>query len=204
MAGEWLFRIKDVEKRYGNVQALRLPELTLHEGDRVLVSGTNGAGKSTFLRVAAGFSSVDAGQLERAPAWKAARVGYLPQTGGIYRDLTIRGNHRTLCRLLGAREREKSTAIETVLGIEPYLDTKVGNLSGGHQRLSALYCLLTSGARILLLDEPFATLDFRRQAALREALEITIPDLLLLMIAEHREFDPAAENATWTRVLNLD
>ena len=203
MGDEWLLKIEGLEKRYGKQSALRLNELTLIASDRVIVSGTNGSGKSTLLRIVAGITRVSTG-VRRAEIWAKTPIGYLPQEGGIYKDLTVRENHQTFCRLMGSRGTSRAETIADTLGISSLIEQRVGNLSGGHQRLAALFCLMASGARILILDEPFSALNSHKETAVRDSLKIVDPDLALLMISAHLDPGETIDNTAWNRSVQLE
>ncbi|MEU1846750.1 ABC-F family ATP-binding cassette domain-containing protein [Micromonospora sediminicola] len=127
---------------------LRVPELTVSAGERVLVVGPNGAGKSTLLDVLAGVLTPDEGSVERR-----GHLGYLPQecpTSAPTRDLlSVFASGRA-----GTRE-EQAERLES-LGLFRVDDfgKPVGALSVGQRRRLALARLLADESNVLLLDEP--------------------------------------------------
>jgi branched-chain amino acid transport system ATP-binding protein len=158
-----LLELKDVEARYGPVQALRGVSLTVDEGEIVAVLGGNGAGKTTTLRAVSGMVRMSgevrfAGErITHAAPERVARAGiaHVPEGRGIFRELSVRENLR-----LGAYLRRDGFAedYERVRGYFPWLeerrDQQAGTLSGGEQQMLALARALMSRPRLLLLDEP--------------------------------------------------
>jgi branched-chain amino acid transport system ATP-binding protein len=158
-----LLKLKDVEARYGPVQALRGVSLTVDEGEIVAVLGGNGAGKTTTLRAVSGMVRMSgevrfAGErITHAAPERVARAGiaHVPEGRGIFRELSVRENLR-----LGAYLRRDGFAedYERVRGYFPWLeerrDQQAGTLSGGEQQMLALARALMSRPRLLLLDEP--------------------------------------------------
>jgi ABC-type multidrug transport system ATPase subunit len=183
-----MMRLNGVEKTYGGKVVLRIGELVLSEGDRVLLQGPNGSAKSTLLRVIAGITQPSAGKVWRNPVgW--ARVGYLPQSGGVYPDLSLRDNLRLRSELYGPRE-EDSRMLEIVrsLGLERFWHKRCGELSGGYQRLAALAAALQVSPECLLLDEPLAALDeSHRELVARTVSEFSDGKPLTIIVAPATE-----------------
>ena len=158
-----LLELKDVEARYGPVQALRGVSLTVDEGEIVAVLGGNGAGKTTTLRAVSGMVRMSgevrfAGErITHAAPERVARAGiaHVPEGREIFKELSVRENLR-----LGAYLRRDGFAedYERVRGYFPWLeerrDQQAGTLSGGEQQMLALARALMSRPRLLLLDEP--------------------------------------------------
>ncbi len=150
-------------KRYGRTWALRDCSLRLPAGRIAALVGPNGAGKSTLLHLAVGLLRPDAGQVRvlGEPPYRNTRVlagiGFVAQDTPLYRDFTAvelitmgaKLNRRWDAPL--ARDRLAQ------LGIPP--DRPVGKLSGGQRAQVALALALAKRPRLLLLDEPVASLD---------------------------------------------
>ncbi|MFM9085911.1 MAG: heme ABC exporter ATP-binding protein CcmA [Acidimicrobiia bacterium] len=150
---------------------------TVERGEIVHVVGPNGAGKSTFLRACAGLVPLRAGaasvlgvDLARDRAGARARVGLLAHANGLYLDLTARENVAFWARATGAAAADAGAAL-AAMGVEGALaDRRVGRMSAGERRRTALAVLLARRAELWLLDEPHAGLD----AAARDALDATL------------------------------
>lgn len=185
-----MIEIRNVTKRYGRREALIDVSLTLQAGKVTLLLGANGAGKSTLLRCLLGISdyegSISVGGLDPIEDGSTVRsaIGYMPQSGGLHVDLTVR---QTMT--LYARIRQSSTARGVMLldeaGLGPQLDTRVGELSGGmRQRLGFALALLPD-PRILVLDEPSASLDAASRRWLAERLRAAAAEGRTVIVSTH-------------------
>ncbi|HZQ15150.1 MAG TPA: ABC transporter ATP-binding protein [Gaiellaceae bacterium] len=158
-----LLALRDVDARYGQVQALRGVTLTVEEGEIVAILGANGAGKTTTLRAVSGTVrrsgtiELDGRSLARSGPERAARLGvaHVPEGRGTFSELTVWENLR-----LGAHTRRGALKddFRRVLGYFPWLEARraqqAGTLSGGEQQMLALARALMQRPRLLLLDEP--------------------------------------------------
>jgi len=164
-------------KRYRRrTWALRNVDLTVPEGSITALVGPNGSGKSTLIRGWIGFERATEGRLvtggvdpQRDRKGAVERVGYVPQSPSLYRDLTI-ADHIALAGTL--RDGfDGSMAAGYVERLSIPLRAKAGELSGGEQAQVGLALALATRARILLLDEPLASLD---PLARREFLHLMV------------------------------
>jgi branched-chain amino acid transport system ATP-binding protein len=158
-----LLALRDVDARYGQVQALRGVSLTVGEGEIVAILGANGAGKTTTLRAISGTVrrsgtlEFDGRSLGRGGPERTARLGvaHVPEGRGTFSELTVWENLR-----LGAHTRRGPLKddFQRVLGYFPWLESRraqqAGTLSGGEQQMLALARALMQRPRLLLLDEP--------------------------------------------------
>ena len=154
-------------------------DLTVPQGEFVVVLGPNGAGKTTLLRVLLGLVRLSAGSvtlLGADPRGARPRIGYVPQRRTFDRDLFVRARDLVGLGVDGTRwgftvsptaRRAKREMVEDALesvGATAFADRPVGHLSGGEQQRLLLAQALVTRPRILLLDEPLASLDLRAQA----------------------------------------
>jgi ABC-type multidrug transport system ATPase subunit len=159
-----VIRIQGLTKRFGRVTALEDLHLQVAKGEMLLLLGTNGAGKSTLLRCVLGIlpyeGSIEVDGLDPSTRGKEVRrrIGYMPQSGGLYPDLSVRETLHFYSQLRGASFEEARVALEEVR-LGHVLEARVGDLSGGMtQRLGFALAVLSSPP-VLLLDEPTASLD---------------------------------------------
>ena len=164
-------------KRYRRrTWALRNVDLTVPEGSITALVGPNGSGKSTLIRSWIGFERATEGRLmtggvdpQRDRKGAVERVGYVPQSPSLYRDLTI-ADHIALAVTLRAGF-DATMAAGYVERLSIPLRAKASELSGGEQAQVGLALALATRAQILLLDEPLASLD---PLARREFLHLMV------------------------------
>ena len=149
-----LLRALRVARRYGDVEALAPTDFELAAGETVALVGANGAGKSTLLAILAGAIDPSEGTVETH-----ARVGWVPQRPAHYSRLSARENLELFAQLENVREaRAAATRMLERFGL-PDAQRPSGELSvGNRQRLNVALALLGE-PRVLLLDEPTASLD---------------------------------------------
>jgi heme exporter protein A len=156
-----------VTRRFGHKWALRGIELHVGLGELAVIQGPNGGGKSTLLRVIATALPMTGGQgivlgldLSREAGAVRRHCGMLGSLNGLYEDLSARENLLFAARMLDVRQ--PPNAVRDVLdrvGLARDADERVRFFSSGMQRRLALARVLLREPRLLLLDEPFNTLD---------------------------------------------
>jgi ABC-2 type transport system ATP-binding protein len=164
-------------KRYRRrTWALRNVDLTVPGGSITALVGPNGSGKSTLIRSWIGFEGATEGRLvtggidpQKDRKGAVERVGYVPQSPSLYRDLTI-ADHIALAGTLRAGF-DATMAAGYVERLSIPLGVKATELSGGEQAQVGLALALATRAQILLLDEPLASLD---PLARREFLHLMV------------------------------
>jgi ABC-type multidrug transport system ATPase subunit len=161
-------RARGVARRFGAQVALEPADLEVLPGEALAVIGPNGAGKSTLIAILAGALEPSVGSVERADG---VRVGWVPQRPAYYDRLTARENLELFARLEG--ERDPHAAAATLLAqFDVPADRPAATLSvGNRQRLNVAVALLGS-PRVLLLDEPTASLDPGQRRRLWETVGV--------------------------------
>ncbi len=150
-------------KRYGGTWALRDCSLHLPQGRVAALVGPNGAGKSTLLHLAVGLLRPDAGTVRvfgQSPYDNTevlAEIGFVAQDTPLYRDFSPAELITMGARLNRRWDSQVARHRLAQLGIPP--DRPVGKLSGGQRAQVALALALAKQPRLLLLDEPVASLD---------------------------------------------
>jgi len=158
-----LLRAVGVARRYGDVEALAPTDVELASGETVALVGPNGAGKSTLLAILAGALEPSAGRVE-----SESRVGWVPQRPAHYARLSARENLSLFARLEGVGGNVVARLLER-FDLPP--DRPSGDLSiGNRQRLNVALSLLAE-PRVLLLDEPTASLDPEQRRRLWELVD---------------------------------
>jgi iron(III) transport system ATP-binding protein len=179
-----LIRLTAVEKRFDSDVVLEGVDLALHEGDRLMIIGANGSGKSTLLRIVLGVTRVDRGRVWQDPRLRKEPVGYVPQRGGLYRDLSLLDNLVLRRRLYGRPDADpREIQYIEEFGLLPHLNKRFAALSGGLQRLSTVAAALYVEPTWLVLDEPFAGVDASRRECVLRHLSALAGVLRLFLIA---------------------
>lgn len=151
-----LISAENISKNYGMKQLLDSVSLYLNEGDRIGIIGINGTGKSTLLKILAGVTHPDSGNISSKPD---LQISYLPQ------DPVMNEEYTVLEQVLSDMPSEyrevseyEAKSMLGKLGINDY-SAKVGTLSGGQRKRAALASALIHPADVLILDEPTNHLD---------------------------------------------
>jgi NitT/TauT family transport system ATP-binding protein len=156
-----------VVRRFGRVTALDSVSLHVGEGELVAVVGPSGCGKSTLLELIAGLQVPDAGRVDSIPG------AYMPQRDLLLPWRTALANAALAleCAGTGARAaRRAALPLFERFGLSGFEDARTWELSGGMRQRVALVRTFLSGRPLLLLDEPFASLDAITRGALQEWL----------------------------------
>jgi len=181
-----VLQIEGVVTGYGEVEILHGVDVVVHEAEMVAIIGPNGAGKSTLLKAVFGLLTVNPGRVtllregctnQRPDELVLKGLGYVPQVDNVFSSMTINENLE-----MGAyvRSGELSDRYERVYQMFPDLAGRrgelAGRLSGGQRQMLALARALMLDPKVLLLDEPSASLSpkmvgiiFERIATINEA-----------------------------------
>src|SRR6185369_6373970 len=173
-----VLNIKGVTKVFGgNVRAVDNFDLSVGDGELVCLLGPSGSGKSTLLRMVGGFETPSAGSItidgeevihlppERRP------TGMVFQSHALWTHMNVFKNVAFGLKLRRRPADEIKRRVDAVLemvGLTGYGNRQTHQLSGGQQQRVALARSLVLGPKILLLDEPFASLDQHLRERLRE------------------------------------
>jgi ABC-2 type transport system ATP-binding protein len=168
-------RAEGLTHRFGERAALSEVGFELGAGELIAVIGPNGAGKTTLLSVLAGVLTPTAGRVRllggdhpgERPSSRT--VGWVPQQPALYTKLSVAENLRLFARLERVPDPEASVGLMLEqTGLAERAGDQVKNLSGGNQQRVNIAIGLLSGPRVMLLDEPSASLDPRQRARLWE------------------------------------
>jgi ABC-2 type transport system ATP-binding protein len=170
--------LEQVCKHYGNVTALAGIDFEMRRGEIVALLGINGAGKTTFMLIAAGLSRPDNGvvwvdgiNVYREPRRASVHLGIAPQEVGLYLPLSVRDNLRFFGELAGLRRRELNARVKEVadaLRLSDLLDRRARTLSVGEARRLHTAMVLLRRRPLLLLDEPTSGVDIDTRMCMLE------------------------------------
>jgi heme exporter protein A len=163
-------------------------EFTIPAGEALLVTGRNGAGKSSLLRQVAGLVRIAHGTIMLEDADPelslAEQAHYLGHLDAIKASLTVAENLRFWARCLGAPVGDPIAAL-TAVGLDALADLPAGYLSAGQRRRLSLARLIAAPRPLWLLDEPTAALDTAAQARLAELMHEHLAGGGLILAAVH-------------------
>jgi ABC-2 type transport system ATP-binding protein len=177
-------------KRYGRTWALKDAALAIPAGYVVALVGPNGAGKTTLLHMSVGLTRPTTGQvtvLGSEPAGSPAaldQVAFVAQDAPLYRNLSVADMLHLTRNLNRSWDQRRAEARLAELGIP--LDRKVGKLSSGQQAQLALTLALARRPRLLVLDEPLASLDpLARHDFMASLMAAVAEDGLSVVLSSH-------------------
>lgn len=194
-----MIRATDVAFSYPGGQQLHFPDVDVAQGAVLLLSGASGSGKSTWLSLVAALVALSSGRLEvagqdlaalsgvTADAWRARTIGFLPQKLHLSPALTVFDNLALAYWAAGiALDRSRIQACLAALGIAALTARKPSQLSGGQAQRVALARAVLQRPRVVLADEPTASLDDAAAAQAVALLQTTCQDQgATLVIATH-------------------
>jgi zinc/manganese transport system ATP-binding protein len=172
---------QDVAVQLGQRTIWHHATFSLEAGEFVAILGPNGAGKSTLLRLLLGLLRPSEGSIRvlgSTPQRGNRAIGYVPQRRQLDPDLPVRGRDLVMLGLDGLhwgfalpgqkRKQQHARVNDALAAVEAtaYADRPIGQLSGGEQQRLFLAQALVSQPRLLLLDEPLASLDLRSQVGI--------------------------------------
>jgi iron(III) transport system ATP-binding protein len=193
-------RLSGLSKSFGAVHAVRDVDFEVRRGELVAVLGPSGCGKTTLLRLVAGFERPDAGSVELAGTLMAGpgrwvqpekrRIGMVFQDYALFPHLSVEANvaFGLVRHPRGERERLTRRTLELV-GLQHKIDRYPYELSGGERQRVALARALAPEPQLVLLDEPFSSLDASLRAGLRREVELILreADATALLVTHDQE-----------------
>lgn len=178
-----ILAMENIDAGYGDVVIVHNVSLKVDEGETVAIVGPNGSGKSTLIKSLLGFAKLFKGRFlyqgkditgitsDRAVS---LGIGYVPQNNNIFSSLTINENLE-----MGAYIRRDGASIKAdiadVYQMFPELEARkkawAGNLSGGERQMLAIARAMMANPKVLLLDEPLASVSPKATAAILSKIE---------------------------------
>jgi osmoprotectant transport system ATP-binding protein len=199
-----MFELRNVSKRFGNVEAIQPTTLTLASGKTTVLIGPSGCGKSTLLKLLLGLVFPDEGIVlfEGTPITREnclqlrRKMGYVVQEGGLFPHLTAEQNVSLMARYLKypqheiqARLRDLADMVQIPIEV---LKRYPSQLSGGQRQRVSLMRALMLNPEVLLLDEPLGALDPMIRADLQEDLRNIFQNLKKTVVMVTHDMGEAA------------
>ncbi len=185
----------DLTKRFpgpdGETLALEGISAGVAAGQITGIVGADGAGKTTLLRLLAGLLAPDAGSvtvLGHPPEaeFVRGRIGYMPQSFGLYEELTVQENLQLYADLQGLAGSDRDGRFAELMGfagLTPFARRRAGRLSGGMKQKLGLACTLVHPPELLLLDEPTAGVDPLSRRELWTILDRLVAEGLTVVVS---------------------
>lgn len=172
--------LQDVRKSYGGLQILKGIDLTVDDGDFLVLVGPSGCGKSTLLSIIAGLDTPTAGDIliggqrvnDKHP--KDRDIAMVFQSYALYPTMKVADNITFGLEMRGASKVDRRAALDRVakmLKIEHLLDRKPSQLSGGQRQRVAMGRALVRNPAIFLFDEPLSNLDAKLRLEMRTEIK---------------------------------
>jgi len=191
-----IVQITDVSFAYDTQPVLEHVSLEINPGDFLAIIGPNGGGKSTLLKLILGIITPRNGTLKvfgHPPAQNHTDIGYVPQNTNVNTDFPIRvldvvmiGNGSKRHPLFGYSDEEKRCAMEALgqVGMAHYARHRIGDLSGGQRQRVMIARALCRHPKLLVLDEPTASIDASGQKEIYDLLA-TLNSTVTVIVVSH-------------------
>jgi NitT/TauT family transport system ATP-binding protein len=169
-------QISHLEKSFGNLRALQDINLGVERGEFIAVVGPSGCGKTTFLRIVAGLELASAGEVKldgREVTRPGVDRGFVFQTDNLLPWRTVFANAiigREVAGHVGPADRRRTMELLKLVGLEGFENYHPRQLSGGMRQRVNLARALAIDPEILLMDEPFSSLDAQTREIMQTEL----------------------------------
>src|SRR5262245_13950002 len=172
--------IRAVRKSFGTNEVIHGVDISIGDGEFVVLVGPSGCGKSTLLRMIAGLENITGGEIRigervvnNVPP-KERDIAMVFQNYALYPHMTVAANMGFSLRLRGAPKSEIDTRVKRaaeILGLQPLLDRYPRQLSGGQRQRVAMGRAIVRDPQVFLFDEPLSNLDAKLRVAMRAEIK---------------------------------
>ena len=198
-----LLELKNISMSFGQRKILDNISFKVNSGEILGLLGPNGAGKSTIFNLIMGVLKPDSGTINfetknatNYPIYQRTRmfnIGYCPQWGGFFSDLTTYENLKAVAQILIKNVKEQNSKIEYLISkfeLDYVRNIKSSLLSGGQKKKLVIALALLGDPKILLLDECFAALDVLTIQMLQKIIvNLQTEDRIGIIICDHQARD---------------
>ena len=198
-----LLRLEKISVYFGKRKILEDLSLSLNQGEILGLLGPNGVGKSTIFNIIIGLLKPNYGSVfiekkdvTQDPIFyrtKNYKIGYVPQNGGYFHDLTLRENFKAISEIVIENKKLRDEKINLLISkfeLEPLQNIKAEFLSGGQKKRLVISLALLSNPKILLLDEPFAALDIMTIKNLQQIIvDLQTQNNISIVLCDHQARD---------------
>jgi multiple sugar transport system ATP-binding protein len=172
--------IRDVRKAFGATQVIHGVDISINDGEFVVLVGPSGCGKSTLLRMIAGLENITGGEIRigervvnNVPP-KERDIAMVFQNYALYPHMTVAANMGFSLTLRGAPKSEIDSRVNRaadILGLKPLLERFPRQLSGGQRQRVAMGRAIVRDPQVFLFDEPLSNLDAKLRVAMRTEIK---------------------------------
>ncbi len=198
-----LLRLEKISVYFAKRKILEDLNLSLNQGEILGLLGPNGVGKSTIFNIIIGLLKPNYGSVfiekknvTQDPIFnrtKNYKIGYVPQHGGYFHDLTLRENLKAISEIVITDKKLRDEKINLLISkfeLEPLQNIKAEFLSGGQKKRLVISLALLSNPKILLLDEPFAALDIMTIKNLQQIIvDLQTKNNISIILCDHQARD---------------
>ena len=184
-----MIKINDLHKKFGRLTVLDGLDLDIGSGGIFAILGPNGSGKTTLIKSILGMVIPDRGDIELEGEmvrnkWKYRNeINYLPQIANFPANLTVK-ELISMVKNLRPKEANDRELIK-LFGLDPYLDKKLGNLSGGTKQKVNIVLTFMFESDLIILDEPTTGLDPISLIHLKEIIQLQKDQGKTILITTH-------------------
>ena len=198
-----IIRLRNISLSFKNRVILENINFELNQGQILGLLGPNGVGKSTIFNIITGLLKPDHGEIiingeniikyPIAERSKKFKIGYVPQYGGYFNDLSLLENFKTIGEIQIQDIKLRNSKIQFLISqfeLESVINVPAKFLSGGQKKKLVIALSLLSSPKVLLLDEPFAALDVLTIKMLKELIvNLQTQNNLSVCICDHQARD---------------
>ncbi len=195
---ETLLRLAGVGLAYGTVEVLQDLSLDVHRGEFVALVGPSGCGKTTLLNLCSGYLPPTSGSLQRT-----GRLRMVFQQDGLFPWLTVNENVLMGLRHVAedAERKRRAESLLALVGLPAFADHYPHQLSGGMRQRVELARALAGDTDLLLMDEPFSSLDYLSRLRMRGELARLLRERPRTVVLVTHDIEEAAQLADRVLVL---
>ena len=186
-----ILNIKNLSYSYkNNFKVLENVNLTIQDDDFLAIIGPNGGGKSTLLKLILGLIKPQSGKILKNI--KNELIGYVPQNTNLNTDFPITALEVVLMgyignkkRLFGYSKEDRLNAMDSLkkVGMKDFSNRKIGDLSGGQRQRVLIARALCTNPKLMLLDEPTASIDVKGQKEIYELLKQLNKSICIVVVS---------------------
>ena len=194
-----LIKLDKISIYFGKRKIFEDLNFSLNQGEILGLLGPNGVGKSTIFNIIIGLLKpnygsifIDQKNITNEPIFertKKYKIGYVPQHGGYFHDLTLRENLKAISEMVIEDKKLRDEKINVLISkfeLSSIQNVKAEHLSGGEKKRLVICLALLSNPRILLLDEPFAALDIMTIKNLQQVIvDLQTLDNISIILCDH-------------------